>query len=63
MAEGDYLRLAPSFCCRVMLSVMPGMGWVQLSYKPGEALCGRCILCVLLTQIPANEPPPKEDDV
>lgn len=41
-------------CTDIKVSLAAGLGALTVYYEPGTAICGRCILCLLLSQLPAN---------
>ncbi len=51
------MQIDDTLCCKMNLSISRGMGTIHILYPAGEPKCGRCLLCVLLLQIPANEKP------
>lgn len=53
----ETLRIASAWCTKVDLSHTPGLGVIQIHYARDSERCGRCLLCVLLYQFPANETP------
>ncbi len=49
------MRVATTLCGPMTVSHAPGMGLVYVKYDRELARCGRCLLCVLLYQVPAND--------
>lgn len=58
----ERIWIAARMCTRVQIVHMAGVRSLQLFYDENPEPCGRCLLCTLKAQLPANDISPLRDE-